>query len=339
MSLSHRYPFSAFYFWTYAIPVAYLVLMSYFPGALSALHAGPFDFSTLLQQTIAESGIVLRGGALGPLLAAIHTEPILLIAALLSATPTVVALVIVTVRAGGQGLRVLISRLRPWLDEVGAREGLRTWGFAVLVVVAAHLLTLLLHHALARDARASVTWNPLLFSPALAWLLLEAMFLNQGGLLEELGFRGFAQPLLQERMSPLAATLLLGTCWALWHVPRDLAFQTPAALGWGMYLGAYLPLFWLWCVGGSLLMTYFLNRTGGSALIAIAIHGLLNDSMGMSGRVIGGELVPTMLARSLAVGAAGLAVLWFAGARLGLRTRVASQPRAAASSIVAAQKR
>jgi membrane protease YdiL (CAAX protease family) len=42
--------------------------------------------------------------------------------------------------------------------------------------------------------------------------------LLQGGN-EEPGWRGFALPRLQERYTPVAATLVLGLVWAFWHLP------------------------------------------------------------------------------------------------------------------------
>jgi hypothetical protein len=50
---------------------------------------------------------------------------------------------------------------------------------------------------------------------------------------EELGWRGFVQPRLQERWSGLSASLILGALWSLWHLAR-LWTQGAPPDGWGM---------------------------------------------------------------------------------------------------------
>jgi membrane protease YdiL (CAAX protease family) len=40
-----------------------------------------------------------------------------------------------------------------------------------------------------------------------------------GGGQEELGWRGFAQPALQEGLSAFTASLLVGVVWFVWHLP------------------------------------------------------------------------------------------------------------------------
>jgi membrane protease YdiL (CAAX protease family) len=59
-----------------------------------------------------------------------------------------------------------------------------------------------------------------------------AVVLVVGGGLEEPGWRGFGLPLLQQRLSPVRATLLLGLVWGVWHVPilGPLGFVVPMVL-------------------------------------------------------------------------------------------------------------
>ena len=66
--------------------------------------------------------------------------------------------------------------------------------------------------------------------PAYLGTFVFVLFL--GGGLEEPGWRGFGLPVLQERYSPLRATLILGLVWGVWHVPvyGPAGFVVPCVL-------------------------------------------------------------------------------------------------------------
>jgi membrane protease YdiL (CAAX protease family) len=86
---------------------------------------------------------------------------------------------------------------------------------------------------------------------------------------EELGWRGFALPRLQARRSALAASLIVGTAWGIYHLPLFLLRSPtrPFAL--------FLP-FALSCVLMSIFYTWMYNGTGGSLLIAVLLHAATN---------------------------------------------------------------
>lgn len=326
--------FLVFYFWTFVIPLVIAVLLTYYPKPFYPLHGGPFEFLPLLQETMANSGVTLRGGGLIPLLRSVAGEPVLVIAVLGSAIPALVAIALSAFQGGGALLR-LIGRLRPWLGGVKAKEGLVTWIILAISVIAIQLASFALKAVAGISLGWTVSFNPALFTAMGAYFIFEAMFLNQGGLLEELGFRGYAQPALQSAVSPIAAALILGVCWAIWHVSRDILFLTVPSMGLFNYALVYMPLFTIWCVGGSIVMAYFVNRTGGSALAAIAVHGFLNDGAQVSGVIhAAGEIAATpegnmasMVARAVVVGAAGLFTFLIAGKNLGLHRSGESKMR------------
>jgi uncharacterized protein len=319
VNLLKRHPFWIFYFWCYLIPSVLVLSLLRLPAPFYWAHGGPFQLDTLLRTTAAQSGVHLRGGALIPLLRSYGSQGVLVFIILCSAIPAVVALILTPLTFGRQGLVTLLSRLRPWQRGVALNQGLRVWGVAILILIATNLFSYLLLRLLGTRTGETVVWNDKLLSAAFFWLVLEAMFTNQGGLLEELGWRGYGLPLLLGRMNPLRATVLLGILWAIWHIPRDVLFHFISGLGTTRYLFVYLPLFISWCVGSSILMTYFFNQTGGSALICVAIHGMLNDSAGISGKVLGGDMIHSMLPRAIAVLTVGILTAVLAGPKLGLK--------------------
>ena len=115
------------------------------------------------------------------------------------------------------------------------------------------------------------SWRPALrpvetVAPLVVLLLLLVPF-------EELGWRGYALPLLQRRRAPLTASLVIALVWASWHFP--LAW---ASIGhqrtdqpW-----SYLLRFTVTIVPISCLATWLFNRTGESVPIASAFHLAVN---------------------------------------------------------------
>lgn len=126
------------------------------------------------------------------------------------------------------------------------------------------------------------TWRINLFSVSFPLSFLIATFLDAGAVGEETGWRGLALPILQKRMHPVGATLLLGILWSLWHIPAK-----PILLMSGFsYFIVFFGLFTIRLTALAIVMTYFYNRVGSSTLIAIAMHGLHNDSVGLQGQIL-----------------------------------------------------
>lgn len=129
-----------------------------------------------------------------------------------------------------------------------------------------------------------------------------------GPLPEEMGWRGFALDRLQLRMTALFASLVLGSVWALWHVPL---FFIPATFQAGLGLGS--PRSWIFLfsmVPLSVLMTWVYNNTARSTLSAVLIHytgNLCGAVLPKTDRVAGLELAFLSIA--------AIAVVWGSGAR------------------------
>lgn len=111
------------------------------------------------------------------------------------------------------------------------------------------------------------------YLPMLAFLTLA------GGGNEEWGWRGFALPELLRRMSPVRATLLLGSLWAVWHLPL-LAAQDDLSHGLdGPDLVLVLSATAVAIVAHAVLYTYLYQRTR-SVLLCALLHGSFNAANG-----------------------------------------------------------
>ena len=95
---------------------------------------------------------------------------------------------------------------------------------------------------------------------------------------EEVGWRGFALPLLQRRHSALVAALLVTPIWAVWHLPYFFTVTTYRGFPPAGYVGF---VFGLAC--GSIVLTWLYNRSGGSILACAVWHGLYNCATGTAG--------------------------------------------------------
>jgi uncharacterized protein len=147
---------------------------------------------------------------------------------LLGALGPMAAAAIVTVWTG----RSLLAWIRPvWRWRVPLRWwlyalGLPTLLFAVVTLVL-QLFGLPVDWSLATDRL-----------PAYLSTFVFVLFL--GGALEEPGWRGFGLPALQERYSPLWATLILGLVWGVWHIP----VYGPAGFVVPLVLAFFYTLLW-----------------------------------------------------------------------------------------------
>jgi membrane protease YdiL (CAAX protease family) len=130
--------------------------------------------------------------------------------------------------AAGVVTQVTGGSLRAWLRPAWKwRVSLWWWAYALgLPALLYGAVTLVL-----QVTGSPVDWSLLLDRlPAYAGTFAFVLFL--GGALEEPGWRGFGLPVLQERYSPVRATLLLGLVWGLWHVPLygPVGFLVPMVL-------------------------------------------------------------------------------------------------------------
>jgi membrane protease YdiL (CAAX protease family) len=176
------------------------------------------------------------------------------------ANPSVAGLLMILWLQGLPGIRRVLHQLTPW--AMG-----RAWPMLIVCLIlplAGMLLTVALLAARGFHARSATTSDLLNY--------LYNAFIDKGflgsGLIEEIGWRGFALPYLQRRHSALVSSLIIGLVWGLWHVPF-FAAQRP-------FPWEYLALFIPSVIVYSVIFTSFYNITGGSIVAIILLHGSLN---------------------------------------------------------------
>lgn len=155
---------------------------------------------------------------------------------------------------------------------------LKGWGTILLVFLlgtAGQLLILNLHDC-PIDLREFLRRLPLLFP-----------LLILGPLSEELGWRGYALPHLQDSYNGLTASLIVGLAWSLWHLPL---FFIPGTFH-SIY-GISFAAFTLGTTATSILYTWIFNSTGGSLWSAVVIHWFYTFIMD----TLGGAIVPPPVA-------------------------------------------
>jgi uncharacterized protein len=102
-------------------------------------------------------------------------------------------------------------------------------------------------------------------------LLVTMIILTISVMGEEIGWRGFALPRMQENWTALKSSLVLGTIWTIWHLPFWVVLGELEQFGAGYWI-----LSWAWITAGSIYITWLMNNTGNSLLMALLFHWSYN---------------------------------------------------------------
>jgi len=164
--------------------------------------------------------------------------------------PAIAAISIVFFMSRKEGIRLFLGRLFMWHVSV--------WWYVFMLVGIPSLFYI---GAIMKGLDLAEMFPVSSFSAYLGALVLFAI----KGPVEEIGWRGFALPLLQRKMSPLWAGLVLGIIWGIWHLPAFLLSGTPQST-WSF------TDFFVGTVALSLIVTALFNASRGSILLPALFH-------------------------------------------------------------------
>ena len=187
--------------------------------------------------------------------------------------PTISAVIINAIGWGRAGVFKLFGRLKPWASKDFRGDAFIVYAglFALMFgMTLMHVVVLYIYKGPAETAAAASVWG---LSP---WLLvvpfLVGGLIDEGATPEELGWRGFALPIMLDKIkTPLVAALFLGFLWWLWHFPREAPDILAGSTVWPSFMLNQLVFMGL-VIAMTVTMTFCFHRTG-SALPAILIHG------------------------------------------------------------------
>ncbi len=175
---------------------------------------------------------------------------------LAGAGPTLAAVIVLLRLRDTAGIRRLFGSLLQWK----ASPGWFVFVFGFWAVTAAVALGIGAVLGSAPPALDQFAWGSLV--PIFVMMLFSNVW-------EEIGWRGFALPRLQERYNDLMIAFIMGILWSLWHLPLMLNPSSPmAGLPWAGELIFSLAL--------TIIYTWLYLHTGGSLLFVSIFHAMSN---------------------------------------------------------------
>jgi uncharacterized protein len=201
------------------------------------------------------------------------------------AGPALASLTVTAVTSGRAGIGLLLRRCVQW------RVGIGWYLIAIFGFIPIWLVNISLFYGVNLPLALLEQWTLIftVFFPQAVFIILTASFA------EELGWRGFALPRLQQRYGPVLGTVILGSLHALWHLP---AFFT---MSLGPFIFTSYVGFFIVAIATSFLYTWVFNHTKGSVLIATLTHGF-GDAASFVALLIPAHLVVTGWARPFVYG-------------------------------------
>jgi membrane protease YdiL (CAAX protease family) len=174
--------------------------------------------------------------------------------------PTIGALVTTYLFYGKDGLLKLIDKIR---FKMPTRKAI----FFVLSPLLFFILGFFIYRLAKQDWYSfqnfiDINWSS--YKVFLFWLLPLLTY----SIFEEIGWRGFLLPILQQKYNAWIATIYLTVIWALWHIPFFFyRFDFSLGISIGFFFGIFV---------GSMILTSIYNSSKGFLIPVMLFHFLNN---------------------------------------------------------------
>lgn len=181
--------------------------------------------------------------------------------------PALGALIVAGMVEGSDGIKRLIRSLFQWRVKF-------IWYLVVFLGPALTMVTAVTIHYVFTGiglAQSFTEWFSA-FPQHLIMVVSVFIFMMVGIWGEEVGWRGFALPKLQEKYHPLLASLILGAIWAIWHLPLFFIEGSQQA-----HQG--MTFFFLATLGYSILYSWVYNGSKESLFMIWLLHSMNNATV------------------------------------------------------------
>jgi membrane protease YdiL (CAAX protease family) len=173
-------------------------------------------------------------------------------------SPGLVATILTAKKDGTEGVRLLIGRI--FRTEVSLRWYFFAIGYmAIIKLTAAVIFRFSYGHW---PEFGTTPWYVMLGAIAVS------MWVQAG---EEVGWRGYALPLMTHQFGLAGSSLILGIIWALWHIPFFYIQGSDA-------FNQSFPLYLMQVTALSVAMAWLVWKTNGSLLPVMILHAAINNT-------------------------------------------------------------
>lgn len=186
--------------------------------------------------------------------------------------PSISALFLIGITEGKEGYTRMLHSIVNW--KVGAK-----WMFIAIAFEPIIFFSITLLHSFLYTGSLPITGTTIFIaSSSLIGSFLIGLF--RWGLAEEIGWRGWMFPKLQQKMSPFKASLVMAIVITMWHI-NPYYFSEAFSNQEGTYLlGKFPPVIerLIISVPITLVVTYIFMNTKGSLLLMMIFHSSSNAS-------------------------------------------------------------